>query len=280
MSLETRASTEIDRQRSAKMVPVDDRETEVLGLATVPRDAGTIWFLHHERHERDGNLLHASQVAGVLRRLAEQGYIQRVPGTERWQITSAGRDALGELNPGEVGWCPTPKVSAAHLHLEDYSTILFNDGTFRWFNEHGYRICGADSTTTDREVLASLLAQPSYETSTLERSQRKSTPERDRVHGPYWLRCITPDRFDAIDLTTARERLTAWGQIDGDGIPPKGLHEVDRLEEVARAATGLFWLQDLDDECVLPWNYFDAWAEFVIVDRKRGDVLLVAASGD
>jgi hypothetical protein len=27
-------------------------------------------------------------------------------------------------------------------------------------------------------------------------------------------------------------------------------------------------------------NYFDAWAELVIVDRNRGDVLLVVASGD
>jgi hypothetical protein len=229
------------------MVHVDDRETEVLGLTHVPRDAGTIRFMHHER---DSNSLHTSQVEGALRRLAEQGFVQRVRGTKLGQISLAGQEALGELKSGEVGWCPRPKVSAAHLHLEDYSTILFNDGTYRWFNENRYRICRADATTTDREVLASLLAESSYEASPLGRfiSRRESTPGRDPVHGPYWLRCVTPDRFEPVDLTTARERLTAWGQIDGDGIPLKGLREVERLEDVAREATGLFWPQDLDDE--------------------------------
>ena len=49
------------------------------------------------------------------------------------------------------------------------------------------------------------------------------TLEQDRVHGPYWLRCITPDRFEAIDLVGLRDKLNAWGLIDGGGISAKGL---------------------------------------------------------
>jgi hypothetical protein len=140
--------------------------------------------------------------------------------------------------------------------------MLFNDGTYRWFDEKQYRICSADGTTADGELLGNLIGQPSYESSAPLPSPSRSgslreqfefrlnqMQEGDRVHGPYWLRCVTPDRFDAVDLATARERLMAWGQIGGDGIPPKGMQEVERLEEIAGAATGLFWLQDLDDQC-------------------------------
>ena len=184
-------------------------------------------------------------------------------------------------------------MSAAHLQLEGYSTTLFNDGTHRWFDEKRYRLCSSDAATTDREVLASLIGQPSYKGSAAVPSPVRSgslredfgsfgnqMQERDRVHGPYWLRCITPDRFEAIDLAAVRDRLMVWGLIGGDGIPVKGLDEVERLEEIARRSTGLFWLRKLDDGCLLPWNYFGAWAEFVIVDRQGGEVLLVVASGD
>ena len=45
------------------------------------------------------------------------------------------------------------------------------------------------------------------------------------------------------------------------------LDEVKRLEDIAREATGLFWLRQLDEGCTLPWNYFAAWVELVILDR-------------
>lgn len=181
----------------------------------------------------------------------------------------------------------------AHLHLEGYSTILFNDGTYRWFDEKQYRLCSADETTTDQEVLADLIGQPSYHGPAVVPTPSRSgslrehldsfhkwAVERDRVHGPYWLRCLTPNRFDSIDLAAVRERLLAWGLMDGDGIPPKAMREVERLEEIARTATGLFWLQQLDEGCIVPWNYFGAWAELVIIDRRGGEVSLVVASAD
>ena len=37
-------------------------------------------------------------------------------------------------------------MSAAHLRLEGYSTILFNDGSYRWFDEKHYRLCSADAS--------------------------------------------------------------------------------------------------------------------------------------
>ena len=35
--------------------------------------------------------------------------------------------------------------------------------------------------------------------------------------------CITPDRFEAIDLVGLRDKLNAWGLIDGGGISAQGL---------------------------------------------------------
>jgi hypothetical protein len=98
-----------------------------------------------------------------------------------------------------------------------------NDGTYRWFDEKQYRLCGADETTTDHEVLANLIGQLSYHgpgvVPTPSRSGglreamdsfRERALERDRLHGPYWLRCMTPEIDGAEDEASAVPSLCTF----------------------------------------------------------------------
>jgi hypothetical protein len=168
------------------------------------------------------------------------------------------------------------------LRLRRTSTILFNDGTWRWFYEKHYDWEAA--VEDDRLVLTWMLSDPTYRfISPVPEGEVTGEPQRpgdEVVHGPYRLECIRTDSFDTVDARTAVSLFEAWAQREDWGIPSPAAAEMSRRAALLHRATGLFWLHALDESCLLPHSYLGPWAELLIVNRNERVAELVVGSSD
>ncbi|MEU9076806.1 hypothetical protein ACFYUY_28355 [Kitasatospora sp. NPDC004745] len=100
-------------------------------------------------------------------------------------------------------------------------------------------------------------------------------------HGPYWLRSITPDRYDPIREQQAVRILQEWvGPARGR---PAGLEAALRQEVFDRLTTadGIHHLGELGAGAMHDWGgVHGEFHEFVLVDRSAGRITLVVAADD
>jgi hypothetical protein len=100
-------------------------------------------------------------------------------------------------------------------------------------------------------------------------------------HGPYWLRLVTPGRYEPLSQEQAVRILREW--VDPLWDPPAGLEAALRREVFDRlaAADGIYYLGELGEEAIHDWGrVHDCFHELVLVDRSAGQLSLVVAADD
>ncbi|MFF5020087.1 hypothetical protein [Streptomyces sp. NPDC001165] len=146
---------------------------------------------------------------------------------------------------------------------------------FRWVDIKQLRFSA--ESLDDRGLLAALIGHEQFRD---DYAGGGVLPDGPR-HGPYWLRWITPDLYEAISQERAVQILREW--VDPLWDPPSEL-EADLQREVFNrlaAADGIYYLGELGDEAIHDWGpVHDCFHEFVLIDRSAGQITLVVAADD
>ncbi|MGW2706725.1 hypothetical protein [Streptomyces sp. NPDC001340] len=146
---------------------------------------------------------------------------------------------------------------------------------FRWVDIKQLRFSA--ESLDDRGLLAALIGHEQFRD---DYAGGGVLPDGPR-HGPYWLRLIAPDLYEAISPERAVQILREW--VDPLWDPPSEL-EADLQREVFNrlaAADGIYYLGELGDEAIHDWGrVHDCFHEFVLIDRSAGQITLVVAADD
>ncbi|MFE1547898.1 hypothetical protein [Streptomyces sp. NPDC058718] len=100
-------------------------------------------------------------------------------------------------------------------------------------------------------------------------------------HGPYWLRLVAPDVYEAV--SRERSAYVLWGWVNQLGDVPAEL-EADLQQEVfdrLAVADHIYYLSGLGDEAIHDWGrVHEHFHEFVLIDRSAGRITLLVAADD
>ncbi|RLV08733.1 hypothetical protein CTZ27_08180 [Streptomyces griseocarneus] len=165
------------------------------------------------------------------------------------------------------------------LAFDRHEFINFRDFDFpdarRWVDIKRFRL--APDAGDDRDVLAELIGSVEFRD---DYAGGGIDPGGER-HGSWWLRCIAPAAYTAVDADTAVATVDTWAnQFD----PAPG-DLVARLEKDVyaplRAATSIHRLTGVSEDDFHDWGSVHIeFYEFVAVDRRTGTLTLVVAADD
>ncbi|UQX10181.1 hypothetical protein [Candidatus Mycobacterium methanotrophicum] len=131
----------------------------------------------------------------------------------------------------------------------------------------------------DRAALELLLRHVRY------RDSYAGTGDKDMVdiHGPYWLKAITPESFSQVESADAEALLRTWAEY-ATPLPDENRAELEHeLYPRIRNAITRYQLADLRRTAEHDWGGVvgtTGFHEFVLIDRAAGSVALVVASDD
>jgi len=131
----------------------------------------------------------------------------------------------------------------------------------------------------DRAALELLLHHARY------RDSYAGTGEKDMIdiHGPYWLKAISPDSFSPVESADAEALLRTWAEY-ATPLPDDNRAEMEReLYPRIRNATSRYRLADLRRTAEHDWGGVvgtSGFHEFALFDRAAGSLALVVASDD
>lgn len=176
--------------------------------------------------------------------------------------------------------------TAADEQLVYQRTIFINPPVTRQWVDIKLFTLSAD--VADQAALALMIAhvryRDSYASSTFE--------DAKTIHGPYWLRAITPNSFVVDNPTAADTAIRNWAEHvirdwDGELVPwPQAQREAMAREVYSRIqrATVIYRLPDIRATAQHDWGDVvgsDAgFHEVVVIDRAAGELALVVASDD
>ncbi len=156
-------------------------------------------------------------------------------------------------------------------------TIFINPAVTRQWVSIKVFVLPAD--VDDRTALAMLVAHVRY------RDSYAGTGDNDMVtiHGPYWLRAITPNTFTVADpaavetlIRTWAEYYAPWSKADRDAL------QCEVYSRVA-AATRVYQLPNIRATAQHDWGEVvggDGFHEFVVINRTTAELALIVASDD
>jgi len=100
-------------------------------------------------------------------------------------------------------------------------------------------------------------------------------------HGPYWLRLVTSDVYEAISREKSAHIVRGWVKQFGD-VPHR--LEVSLQREVfdrLASADHIYYLSGLGDEAIHDWGrVHEDFHDFVLIDRSAGRVTLLVVADD
>lgn len=156
-------------------------------------------------------------------------------------------------------------------------TIFINPSVTRQWVK--IKVFSLPASVDDRTALAMMIAHVRY------RDSYAGTGDKDMIdiHGPYWLRAITPESFTVADpaavenlIRTWAEYYVRWDDADREAMQRQVYARIDR-------ATVIYQLPDIRATAQHEWGGIvgsDGFHELVIVDRAGGELALVVASDD
>ncbi|MEU9976070.1 hypothetical protein [Streptomyces sp. NPDC051014] len=169
------------------------------------------------------------------------------------------------------------------LTHEASAFINFRNYKFQDPRSHGYRWVDIKHLRTPaesgeaQELLAALIGHEQFRD---DYAGGGVLPEGSR-HGPYWLRLVTPDVYEAVSRETSAHILWGWASKFGD-VPAR--LEADLQQEVFdRLATAehIYYLSGLGDEAIHDWGrVHEDFHDFVLIDRSAGRITLLVAADD
>ncbi|WP_162625462.1 hypothetical protein [Mycolicibacterium llatzerense] len=167
--------------------------------------------------------------------------------------------------------------SATDEQLVYRGTIFINPSVTRQWVD--IKMFSLPDGVDDRTALAMMIAHVRY------RDSYAGTGDKDMVdiHGPYWLRAITPETFTVADPAAVENLIRTWADFS------VRWHDADR-EAVQRQvyarierATVIYQLPNIRATAQHDWGEVvgsDGFHEFVLIDRAAGELALVVASDD
>lgn len=168
-------------------------------------------------------------------------------------------------------------LPAADEQLVYQGTIFINPSVTRQWVD--IKVFSVPDSVDDRTALAMMIAHVRY------RDSYAGTGDKDMVdiHGPYWLRAITPEAFGVADPAAAENLIRTWA--DYSVRWPDADREAVQREVYARInrATVIYQLPDIRAGAQHDWGEVvgsDGFHEFVLLDRAAGELALVVASDD
>ncbi|MFF9135541.1 hypothetical protein ACF1AY_35250 [Streptomyces sp. NPDC014776] len=169
------------------------------------------------------------------------------------------------------------------LTHEASAFINFRSYRFREPRSHGYRwvdlkhLRSPAESGNAQELLAALIGHEPFRD---DYAGGGVLPEGSR-HGPYWLRLVTPDAYEAVSREKSAHILRDWVNQFGD-VPYE--LEADLQQEVFDrlvAADQIYYLSRLEDEAIHDWGrVHEDFHEFVLIDRSAGRITLLVAADD
>jgi len=168
-------------------------------------------------------------------------------------------------------------LPATDEQLVYQDTIFINPSVTRQWVK--IKVFSLPASVDDRTALAMMIAHVRY------RDSYAGTGDKDMVdiHGPYWLRAITPETFTVADpaavenlIRTWAEYYVRWDDADREAMQRQVYARIDR-------ATVIYQLPDIRATAQHEWGGIvgsDGFHELVIVDRAAGELALVVASDD
>jgi len=169
------------------------------------------------------------------------------------------------------------------LTHEASAFINFRDYKFQDPRSHGYRWVDIKhlrlpaESVGGRELLAALIGHEQFRN---DYAGGGVLAEGSR-HGPYWLRLVTPDVYEAVSREKSARVLWEWANQFG-GVPTT--LEADLQQEVfdrLAAADHIYYLRGLGDEAIHDWGRVHVdFHEFVLIDRSAGRITLLVAADD
>ena len=177
----------------------------------------------------------------------------------------------------------TGDIEAADATVEE--RLVYQGKVFINFRNHTYqwvsiKLFALPADADDRAVMALLIRHVRY------RDSYGGTGDKDmeNIHGPYWLKAITPDVFSPVSAADAEALIRTWAEYAAP-LPDARREELEhQLYPRIRSATSRYQLPDLRDAAEHEWGpsvgSITGFFEFVLIDRHAGNVALVVASDD
>lgn len=165
--------------------------------------------------------------------------------------------------------------ASAFINFRNYKFQDPRSHGYRWFDIKHLRIL-AESVEA-QELLAALIGHDQFRD---DYAGGGVLPEGSR-HGPYWLRLVTPDVYEAVSQEKSARILWGWANKLGD-MPAR--LEAELQQEVfdrLAAAEHIYYLSGLGDEAIHDWGrVHEDFHDFVLIDRSAGRVTLLVAADD
>jgi len=163
------------------------------------------------------------------------------------------------------------------LTFVDHELVHLDEGTYCWVDIKRFVI--GDVNADDRSLLAALIADRRYRDHYA--GQEPLEQDQDDLHGPYWLRAITPEMFEVSRRDEAERTIRSWA----DEPESQSVETQTRLRDaVYPLLTGtIYRLPDLRDQAQHEWGWVvgtGGFHEFVAVDRDQQTLVLLVASDD
>ncbi|MFE5709671.1 hypothetical protein ACFQ7J_02420 [Streptomyces sp. NPDC056501] len=165
--------------------------------------------------------------------------------------------------------------ASAFINFRDYK---FQDSTshgFRWVDIKHLQL--PSDAVAARKLLAALIGHEQFRD---DYAGGGVVPDGPR-HGPYWLRLVTPDVYEAVSRDKSAHVLWGWANQFGD-VPAE--LKADLQQEVfdrLSAADHIYYLSGLGDEAIHDWGrVHEYFHEFVLIDRSAGRITLLVAADD
>ncbi|MGX1913619.1 hypothetical protein ACWIID_32970 [Streptomyces phaeochromogenes] len=165
--------------------------------------------------------------------------------------------------------------ASAFINFRDYKFQDSRSHAYRWVDIKHLRLPA--EPVGARELLVALIGHEQFR----DDYAGGGVLSKGTRHGPYWLRLITPDVYEAVSRKKAADVLWGWARQFGD-LPAEletGLQQevFDRLT----AADHIYCLNELGDEAIHDWGRVHGdFHEFVLIDRSAGRITLLVAADD
>lgn len=165
--------------------------------------------------------------------------------------------------------------ASAFINFRSYKFQDARAHGFRWVDVKHLRLPA--EPVGDRELLAALIGHPQFRD---DYAGGGVLPEGPR-HGPYWLRLVTPDAYEAVSREKSAHVLWEWANQFGDVPAALEAHLQREVFDGLSTADHIYYLSGLGDEALHDWGrvHID-FHEFVFIDRSAGRVTLLVAADD
>jgi hypothetical protein len=161
------------------------------------------------------------------------------------------------------------------INFRDYRFQDAKAPAYRWVDVKRLRF--ASDSAGDKELLAALIGHEQFRD---DYAGGGVEPEGLR-HGPYWLRAVTPDAYEAVGRERSDRILREWADRF-ENVPAELAADLRReVFDRLAAADRVYHLRELGDDALHDWGgVHSEFHEFVCVDRSAGQLTLLVAADD